>query len=148
MRRQNLPAKKTQKKKRPKWAMDIATGKRTLQTVAVAFIKYMELATAARKYLEATNRFNQKLDYRLYSEVYFIAGALEHMFHLKKSFIADVQYNIKKDKERWEKEVKDYCQNISPEKSLIATGPNMEAEMAKIIQRDKMVKNKGGKVII
>jgi len=143
-----VPVKKTQKKRRPKWAMDIATGKRTLETVAVSFIRYMELAMAARIYLEATNRFNPKLDFRLYSEADFIMNALEHIFHLKKSFIADVQYNTKKDKKKWEEEVKDYCQGISPEKSLIATGPNMEAEMAKIIQRDKMAKNKGGKVII
>jgi len=143
-----LADKKAQKKKRPKWAMDVATGKRTVETVAIAFIKYMELASAARKYLETTNRYNQKMDFRLYCEVFFIEGSLMHMFHLKPSFIADVQYNIKKDKEKWEKEVKDYCQNVSPEKPLITTGSNMELEMKKIIQRDKMTKNKGGKVII
>jgi len=136
------------KKKRPKWASDVVTGKRTLETVAVSMIKYMELAMAARIYLEATNRFNPKLDFRLYSEADFIMNALENIFHLKKSFIADVQYNIKKDKKRWEEEVKDYCQGISPEKPLIATGPSMEVEMNKIIQRDKMRKNKGGKIII
>ncbi len=143
-----MATKKTQNKKRPRWATDMAAGKRTLQTVAVSFIKYMALAMSARVYLEATNRFNQKLDYRLFSEADFIMGALEHMFHMKKSFIADVQYNIKKDKKKWEKEVKDYCQNISPEKSLIASGPGIEVEMKKIIQRDKMNKNKGGKFIL
>ena len=131
-------------KKRKKYDKVGNLGKRSLENVAVSIIKYMTLAEASRKYLKENNRFNPRIDFRLYVEADFSVAALTHFFKVTKSFIARVQERIRLDESGFKKEVEDFCDAIAPatpEKSSLVT-KNLEGEMAQIIQRDKTMKKR------
>jgi len=104
----------------------------------------MELVKAGRQYLKATRRFNEKLDFRLSVEEEFCMGALEYLFKVSKTFIADAQRMV--HVKGFEEEVKKFCDSIVREKPLITTD-NLGKEMAQIIGRDKAVKGKGRLII-
>lgn len=129
-------SKKKKKKSRPKWSYASKLGKQDSEDKAVSFIKYMELAKASRKHLEATNRFNSKIDFRLSVEIEFCSAALEYIFKVTKAFIAKVRHMILLDEKGFEKEVERFCEGIIPTKPTIIT-KNLVGEMAQIIQRDK-----------
>ena len=125
------------RKNRPKWGKISGSGKRTLDDVALNFVKYMELAKAARIYLKATNRYKLKIDFMLEVEANFCLDALERIFRVSKAWIAEAQKFVLSDKEKFRDEVKGFSDGAIPEKPLIVTG-NLEGEMAKIIGGKKV----------
>jgi len=129
-------SKKKKQKSRPKWGHVGKLGKRSLDEVASGFVTYMELAKAARKYLKATNRFNPKIDSRLYIESEFCMYALLYLFRVTKAFVRNVQDTIFLDKDAFKEEVKRFSDGVIPEAPTIVT-KNLVGEMAQIIQRDK-----------
>jgi len=122
-------------KGKKKWATLGGKNKRSLDSVAVSFIRYAELAKAARIYFKATNRFDPKMDFKLFIEAEFCVGTLLHFFKVTKSFIANMQHVVVTG-EKFKEEVKEFCEGLIPERSRLVT-KNLEGEMAQIMQRDK-----------
>jgi len=120
------------KKNRPNWGKAPRSSKKTLENVALNFIKYMELAKAARGYLKATNRFKPKVDFMLQVEADFCLTSLESLFRVSKAFVIDGQKLVLADVEQFKEEVKRFSDGCIPERPLIVTG-NLEQEMTKII---------------
>jgi hypothetical protein len=131
------------KKNRYKWGHVGKLGKRSLEEVASGLITYMELAKAARKYLKATKRFNQRIDFRLSIEIDFCMYVLLYLFKVTKAFVRSTQDMILLDKEEFKEQVKKFSDGIIPEAPVVIT-KNLVGEMAQIIQRDK---NLGRKII-
>lgn len=131
------------KKSRPKWGHVGKLSKRSLEEVASGLVTYMELAKAARKYLEATKRFNPRIDFRLSVEAEFCMSALLSLFKVTKAFVKSTQDMILLDKEAFKEQVKKFSDGIVPEAPTIVT-KDLVGEMAQIIQRDK---NLGKRII-
>jgi len=128
------------RKGKKKWATSGGREKRSLDSVAVSFIRYAELAKAARIYFKATNRFDPKMDFKLFIEAEFCMGTLLHFFKVTKSFIASIQHMVL-ESEKFKEEVKEFCEGLIPERSRLVT-KNLEGEMAQIMQRDKAIKKR------
>ena len=124
-------------KKRPKWGKVSGPSKKTLNDVALNFVKYMELAKAARNYLKATNRYKPKIDFMLQVEADFISNSLKEIFKVSDAFIIEAREFIFFDKEKFKDEVKRFSDGAIPEKPLIVTG-NMKGELAKITGNKKV----------
>jgi len=123
-------------KKRPKWGRAGRSYKKSTSDVAISLIQYMELAKAAREYLNKEKRSNVKIDFRLQVEAEFCLGILFNILKVTRTFVVGIQKEIHADKKVFEGEVKRFSDGAVPEKSVLVT-KNLEGEMGQIIRRDK-----------
>jgi len=102
-----------------------------LDFVTYSLVKYAMIASSARKHLVATNRFNAKQDYRLKVEEEFCYSVLKDIIGATEYYIRKIREEILSDSEKLFQQVKDFCDAISPRKSILVTD-NLDKELEKL----------------
>lgn len=132
------------KKRRPKVPATKSASARVDQIVQ-NLVVYSELAKAARSYLEKHKRLTKALDFRLNLESGFCINVLIGMIRVTPGRIQDVVQMVHADQEKFEAQVKDFADSVSPpenEKVLI-TPEEFDQAMANTKQRDSLIKQMG-----
>jgi len=106
---------------------------------------YMELANAARNELARQKTLPVGIDIRLRIERDFCMNILVNICKLKQSYIQKLQREIHEDKEKFEEEVKGFCEAIVPKKKRgrVIISKDFKKEVAALTGRDRNIK-KGG----
>jgi len=127
----------------------IAGGRRVrmASTAADAMIQgivvYMEIANAARMQLMKDKVLTPGIDMRLQIERDFCMNILQNICHLKQSYIQNLQRQVHEDKEKFEEEVKGFCDAVVPKKRRIVQSKDFKREVAALTGRNRNIK-KGG----
>lgn len=131
----------------------IAGGRRVLKTegtlsaVIRGIVVYMEMANASRFELSKEKVLPLGIGIRLQVERDFCMNLLLNMCHLKPHYIQKLRDEVIKDKEKFDSEVKAFCEAIVPGKNrkIIVQSKDFRKEVAALTRRDRGVK--GGRVI-
>lgn len=120
----------------------------TLSAVIHGIVVYMEMANASRFELSKEKTLPMGIGIRLQVERDFCMNLLLNMCHLKPSYIQKLRDEVTKDKEKFDLEVKAFCEAIVPAKNrkVIVQSKDFRKELAALTRRDKGVKQ--GRIII
>lgn len=122
---------------------------RTASTAADSMIQgivvYMEIANAARLELLQDQTLPMGIGIRLRIERDFCMNILQNICKLKQSHIQKLRAEVCEDKEKFEKEVKGFCEAIVPKKQRkrVILSKDFNREVVALTGRDKNIK-KGG----